>query len=233
MKTTAFLLLALLFANISFAQTKSYIDFPYLETTANVDTMVVPDKIYLSILINEDDTKGKISVEELENKMASEIKKAGIDPEKQLTLSDLSSNFNKYFLKKQDILKSKSYELLVYDAKTAGVVIMALENIGISNVELKKMEYSKMEELMLTLRTNAVKKAKLQAESMLKPLNQNLGNAIFISDNSTRINNAFYGRAAGIQMSFSEKASDNYEPVPIEFEKIKVESEVHIKFAIQ
>lgn len=232
MKTTAFVLLALLFTNISFSQTKNFIDSPYLETTANVDTMVVPDKIYLSILINEDDTKGKISVEELENKMASEIKKAGIDLEKQLTLSDLSSNFNKYFLKKQDILKSKSYELLVYDAKTAGTIIMALENIGISNVDLKKTEYSKMEELMLTLRTNAVKKAKTQAEAMLKPLNQTLGNAIFISDNTVHSNMVF-GRAAGIQMAYREKTSTNYEPVPIEFEKIKVESEVHVKFGIQ
>jgi len=68
---------------------------------------------------------------------------------------------------------------------------------------------------------------------MLKPLNQTLGNAIFISDNTVRGNMALYGRAAGIQMAYSEKARDSYEPIPIEFEKIKVESEVQIKFAIQ
>jgi lysozyme len=46
----------------SFAQTKNFIDLPYIETSAKVDTLVVPDKIYLNIMITEKDTKGKISV---------------------------------------------------------------------------------------------------------------------------------------------------------------------------
>ena len=126
----------------SYGQNKNFIDQPYLETTARVDTLVTPDRIYLSIRITEADTKGKISVEKLENKMADKLKTLGIDTEKQLTLSDLASNFKKYFLRKVDVQKDKEYSLLVYDAVTAGNVILGLESIGISNVNLTKTEYS-------------------------------------------------------------------------------------------
>ena len=36
-----------------YAQSKNFIDQPYLETTAKVDSLVKPDRIYLSILIQE------------------------------------------------------------------------------------------------------------------------------------------------------------------------------------
>jgi hypothetical protein len=35
------------------AQTKNFIDRPYLETTAKVDTLVTPNQIFLSIYIHE------------------------------------------------------------------------------------------------------------------------------------------------------------------------------------
>lgn len=214
-------------------QTKNFIDQPYVETTAKVDTLVTPDRIYLSILISESDTKGRQTVEELEQLMANKLTDIGIELNNQLVLSDLSSNFKKYFLRKQDILKAKSYELKVYDAKTAGRVIYELEGIGISNVDLERTEYSKIEELKLELKSKAVQKAKLQAEAMIKPLNQEIGNAIFISDLQTNIINALQGRVAGIEIYEYSKAKQEYESISVEFEKIKIESKAEVKFEIE
>ena len=92
----------------SYGQSKNFIDQPYLETTARVDTLVIPDRIYLSILITEADTKGKTSVEKLENKMADKLKTLGIDIEKQLTLTDLGSNFKSTFSGKWMFKKTKN-----------------------------------------------------------------------------------------------------------------------------
>lgn len=214
----------------SYGQNKNFIDQPYLETTARVDTLVTPDRIYLSIRITEADTKGKISVEKLENKMADKLKTLGIDTEKQLTLSDLASNFKKYFLRKVDVQKDKEYSLLVYDAVTAGNVILGLESIGISNVNLTKTEYSKLENLKIILRQLAVKAAKKQGEAMVFPLDQKLGSALYISDLNTGIQNRYQARVAEVQVF---KDGDPDQPIEIEFEKIKVESTVNVKFAIQ
>lgn len=226
-----FLVTSLLISILGFSQTKNFIDQPYLETNAKVDTLIIPDRIYLNIVISEKDTKDKISVEELENKMASKLEALGINLEKQLTISDLSSNFKKYFLKQQDVLKSKAYSLIVYNGLMAGKVIQGLEQIGIANVEFEKTEYSKMKDLKLQLRSEAIVKAKNQGQAMLNPLGQNLGRAIHITDYNTNTYNGFKGRA-GIQMAYS-KMEDSTEPLDIDFEKIKVECEISVKFIIE
>ena len=94
------LLVAVLFLTLNTnGQSKNFLDKAYIETTAKVDTLVVPDRIYLSIRITEKDTKDRTSVEELENKMNAKLKSLGIDTKKQLSLSDVTSNFKKYFLR--------------------------------------------------------------------------------------------------------------------------------------
>jgi uncharacterized protein YggE len=165
-------LVALLTLTSLISQTKNFLDVSYLETSARVDTLVSPDKIYLSITIKEKDSKGRKSVEEQENKMAQSLKSLGIDIEKQLTIKDVASNYKKYFLRSKEVLKSKQYSLLVYDGLTAGKVMAALENIDIANTFLEKTEYAKMDELELTLKSRAVKKAKRKADALTKPLGQ-------------------------------------------------------------
>ena len=59
------------------AQVKNFLDVPYIETTAKVDTLVTPDRVFLSISILESDAKDKIPLEKLENKMALELKALG------------------------------------------------------------------------------------------------------------------------------------------------------------
>ncbi len=233
MKRLLILIGLILVFNSANGQTKNFIDQPFIETTSKVDTLVTPDRIYLSVLISESDTKGKQTVEELERKMADKLKEIGIDLNRQLTLSDLSSNFKKYFLRKQSALKAKSFELLVYDAKTAGQAIYELEGIGISNVDLERTEFSKIEELKLELKSKAIEKAKKQADAMVIPLNQITGKAIFISDIKTDMVNVLQGRVAGIRIRGSSSMKQEYIAIPIEFEKIKVESEVNVKFIIK
>jgi len=218
----------------SIAQSKNFIDLPYVETSGKVDTLVVPDKIYLNIMITEKDTKGKISVEEQESKMNEKLKSLGIATEKQLTLNDLSSNYKKYFLKQQDIQKSKNYTLIVYNAITAGKVIIGLEEIEISNVYLEKTEFSKVEEVILTLKSKAILKAKNQAIAMTEPLNQKVGNAIYISDYNN-ISAMFSERVGGLRIHGISglKEKNNFEPIDIEFEKIKIEIEVKATFKLE
>ena len=212
------------------AQTKNFLDVPYLETSARVDTLVTPDKIYLSITIQEKDSKGKKSVEEQENKMAQQLKGLGIEIDKQLTIKDLASNYKKYFLRGKEVLKSKQYSLLVYDGLTAGKVMATLEDIGIANTYLEKTEYSKMGELELELKSRAVKKAKKKADALTTPLGQKVGLALHIIDNSQ----PYYPRYNQPRVAMKTMAADMAESAPLDigFEQIRVESTVNIKFQL-
>ena len=230
MKKGIIALTALMLSAGAYAQTKSFLDVPYLETSSQVDTLVTPDKIYLSILIQEKDSKGRVSVEEQENKMAQRLKALGIDIEKQLVIQDLSSNFKKYFLREKEVLKSKQFSLMVDSGKLAGEVMAALEQLDIANASLERTEYSKMDELELILKTRAVKKAKQKALALTGPLGQKLGSAILIVDNSQ----PYYPRYnQPVRMEMKAMAADSQaQPLDIDFEKIKVESMVNVKFAL-
>lgn len=230
MKKLVTILLITVFTMTAYSQTKNFLDVPYLETSARVDTLVTPDKIYLNITIQEKDSKGRKSVEEQENKMANSLRNLGIDLEKQLVIKDLSSNFKKYFLRQKEVLKSKQYALLVYSGKKAAEVLMALEKLGIANTYLEKTEYSKMEALELELKSKAVAKAKKKAEALTAPLGQTVGNAIHIMDTST----PYYPRYNQPRMEMKTMAMDmaEAEPLDIDFEKIKVETSVNIKFQL-
>jgi uncharacterized protein YggE len=217
-----------------YGQSKNFIDQPYVETTAFVDTLVTPDEIYLNIIISEKDTKGKTSVEEQEAQMEKTLKALGINTKEDLTLNDLASNFKKYFLKGQDVLKSKVYSLKVHDAITAGKVILALEKIEISNVLLDRTEFSRIEQLKLELKSKAIVKARKQAEYMTSPLNQKVGAAIHISDQSDNYPvGPLQGRSSGIMIRGYAAKEKEFTPADIEFEKIKVESNVFVKFKLE
>lgn len=236
MKIIKFLIVILISNNV-FSQTKNFIDLPYIETSAKKDTLVIPDRIYLTITLNESDSKNKKSTEELEKQLELTLKKLNIDTEKDLSLLDYSSNFKSYFLKGQNILKSKMYSLLVYDAVTAGQVLTELEQVGISNVVISKTEYSKSEELLLDLKYSAIEKAKRTAEKLVKPLSQKVGKAIYISDNLSSNLNSLQGQVSGVQIRgytsaniYGNKAS---EPIIVEFQKLKFEAEVKVNFILE
>jgi uncharacterized protein YggE len=226
-KLTA-ILISLFFAG--HAQMKNFIDQPYIEVAGNADTLVTPDEIYIQINISEKDTKNKTSVEELERKMYDAIKSLGIDVDKNLTTSDISSNFKNYFLRGKEVLKSKDYMLKVKDAVTATKVFMKLEDLGISNSSIDHVDYSKKEEMKNIMRTRAMINAKTRAEALTEPLHQKVGRAIYISDNENYIVHPMMTDTA---VRF--KIAGNTEaPLPeINFEKIEISSNINAKFILE
>ncbi len=199
----------------------------YIETSASADSLIVPDKITISILLDETDSKGKISLEELEKRMVSALKAANIDIEKQLSLDDLGSYYRKYFLRKKDVLKSKIYQLIVKDAKTLSQVFINLEKVKIANVDISKVEYTKEDELKLILKQKAIVKAKTQAENLVKPLGQSIGKAFFIEDSPIAINSEGWYPRNNNKAYFIRGAVSAPD---VEYKKIKIGARVKVRF---
>jgi hypothetical protein len=213
------------------AQTKTFIDQPYIEVAGSADTMVTPDEIYIKIDISESDTKNKTSVEELERNMFNALKGMGIDVEKNLTTSDISSNFKNYFLRGKNVVKSKEYMLKVKDAVTATQVFIKLEDLGISNSSIDHVDYSEMEGMKNLMRSKAIENAKARALALTKPLHQEIGPAIYISDNEVYPIRPL-ARQSGI-MLYEAKANADQELPKIDFEKIEISANVNAKFILK
>ena len=69
------------FALSSFAQSgeKNFIDQNYIEVTGSAELEVIPDEIYLKIIVNEKDFKGKEDLQKLEKSMLETLSGIGID----------------------------------------------------------------------------------------------------------------------------------------------------------
>ena len=230
--TLAFLLVT--FTVIGNSQTKNFIDQPFAEVSGAADTLIIPNQIFIRIIISEKDSKNKVSVEEQENKMISAFTDLGINTEIDLATSDMISNYRFYFLKQKDILKSKEYILKVADALTASKVFIQLEDLDISNVSIHRVDHSDLESIKNICRAKAIENAKTRAIAMTRPLSQAIGNAIYISDSESSIETQLSGKVSGIIIrGYGSLNMGKYEPSKIEFEKIRVHISVNTKFILK
>lgn len=212
-------------------QTKNFIDQPYLE-----DSLVIPNEIYLKIIISEKDTKDKTSVEELEQKMFDALKSLGINVETDLTTNGMASSFKSYLLKSKDVMKAKQYLLKVDNAVTATKVFIELESLEISNTSIDRVSHSDLENIKNQIHSKAVENAKTRAIALTKPLNQNIGSAIHITDNENYNATNQYGQRLDevvVVTGYSTRTKINQDLPKIDFQKIRVSSNVNVKFMLK
>ena len=88
-----------------------------------------------------------------------------------------------------------------------------------------------MDALELELKSKAVKKAKKKADALTAPLNQTVGKAIHIMDTSTPYYPR-YNQAPRMEMKTMAMDMAESQPLDVEFEQIKVETSVNVKFAL-
>lgn len=184
MKT--YLLLLLAFFGLTLCaqeQQNAFINQPHIETAAEADSLVTPDRIHITVVLKESDFRGKKSVEEQEQLLRQALKNIGVNTQKDLTLLDFGSDYERYFLRGKDIIKTKTFDILVRNATMTNNVLVKLEEVGISNVVITSVSYSKLKQLLLHLKGRAVAQAKQQAEALVTSLNQKVGKALKIVDN--------------------------------------------------
>lgn len=206
---------------------------PYIEVSASADTLVTPNAIFISINLDED--KSKKSVEEQEVILERTLKNLGIDTRKNLSVADIDSALKKYFWKGKTIVKSKSYELKVGDAVMAGKVYSALENNGISEISLQRMEYEQPEKLLLALKIKALKDAKYSAKKMTAAIGQEIGDAVMINvyQDNYRNRPVYISSFMKTENAVRREDSSENNPINSQFKQIRYEANVNVRFYLK
>ncbi len=223
----------------SFSQTgeKNFIDQNYIEVTGKAEMEIVPNEIYLKIVVNENELKSKQELQEVEKSMIEKLSEIGIDVSKQLAIRDMASNFQKYWLKGSEINSVKEYQLMVENAKIAGQVILELESLGLSNISIEKIEHSEIQKFRTEVKIMAMKAAKEKAISLTTAIDQNIGKAIYIQEMNNQVYNALQGQVAGLSnivvRGYGYTDKSKMEQPEIEFEKIKLEYSILARFEIE
>jgi uncharacterized protein YggE len=238
MTKTCIFLVCLITSFISQAQSKNFIDQPYLEVTGSADTLIEPDEIYINIIISEKDNRDRIPVEEQETRMLASFKEMGIDIENNLSVNYMGSNFKYILLKGKEVIKTRQYVLKVKDARTAAQVFLLLEQLDISNTSIQKVNYSAINSLRNVMRNKAVANARERAIALASALQQNVGNAIHLVDiDNNNLANQLYGSqlqdvvVTGYTVKL--KGLTQGSNPGVEFEKIKVSALVGAKFLLK
>ena len=222
---------ALLFSLSLYAQAeKNFIDQNYVEVTGHSEMEIAPDEIYMKILVNEKDVKGK-TLAEIEKSMISKLQEIGIDVTKDLVVKDVSSNFKNYWILKTDIVLSKEYQLRVHDAKTAGRVIVELQKLGISNVSIDHIDNSKIEDFRRQVKVKAIQSAQEKAQALSEAIHQTIGRAIYIQE--LNYNPYNYMQAKTLNMTVRGTADNTSVEPDIEFQKIKLDYSILVRFELK
>lgn len=221
-----FACISLVFSVLSFAQNDGQ---NYIEVHGSAEKTVAPDKITLSITINENDYR-KRSLATLEKEMKSALENIGQDIRSSLKVDNMSSSFSKGRTNSPDAVLSKRYSLEVNSAKAASDAIEALEKVYISNVYIQKEEYTKMDSLKIAVKAEAMKNARDIANAMTEAIGQKAGPAIYIYEHESRSDS--YRPVLMKAMSNSDSIADEAYEQDLDFKEMKVSCSVIVRFSL-
>ena len=101
---------------------------------------------------------------------------------KNLTLADANGDLVRIEWKKQDVLTSKNYSLMVSSASEVSKVYEELSKLKIQELSIEKVEHSKIEEFKKLIKIKAVQDSKDKATYMLAAIGNSIGKTIRIEE---------------------------------------------------
>ncbi len=236
MKKVLFITVALLLISASCNTAQENDTKNYIEVSTRVEKQITPDEIYLNITINEQTSKGKLSVEKQEQEMIKTLKAMGIDVEKNLTIKDMDSDLQKFFFRKNAIYNSKSFSLRLSNAKQMAQAFDALNKINISDISLNRtavspeLEKKTKDELL----AQAAKKAQENASILATAVGSQAGKILYIQ-NYYNFQQPYSGIATKSMklMSMAANTTDTYEDTSLEIAQTSLSISVICRFAIK
>lgn len=213
-------------ASVEEASAQNLQVIPSVSVNGSAQIKVTPDVIYLTIKLDESDTKGKVTVEEQRKGMFSALKKCGIDIEKQLSVQGMSSSF----YRKRGSLAATQYELKVGSADEARKVFEQLEKVGVVNVNISRATSSKLEEYRTEARQAAMRNAQMRASQLAEAVGQTIGACYEINDYTTNVEVSTRGRLLMKNAVMMDAAVTEEAEPEVDFEQIVINYNISAKF---
>ena len=201
----------------------------YIQVTGVSEIEIVPNQIYLTIVLDESDSKGRQAIENQRREMVNALKKIGINTEKNLTMEDMSSSY----FKRGNALSKASYQLLLTSSEQVVKVYDALAVLNISDVNITRVSHTDIEQFKSKCRKEAMINAKTVASELAEAVGQTIGACIYIYDSNRGVTPTYYNDRI-VMRSMAKVANEEavFEEEPIEFKKIKLNYSVNAKFRI-
>lgn len=211
---------------------------PYIDVTGSAEQEVIPDEIYINIIIREKYiSKEKVTIETQEEKLKTYLKEIGIDI-KNLFLSNANADYVKVKWLKKDVLTKKDYTLKVFNATAVGQVFQQLDKLEITDAFIAKVNHSKLDSLKREVKILAIKAAKNKADYLLAAIGEQIGKPLIIQETENGITptglNILGGRSGSTNVYIDgERSLGNNQEDELQFKKIKIQAFIYVKFSIK
>lgn len=153
-----------------------------IEVSGSAERWVTPDEFTFKITLNERiEKKEKITIEQQEIALRSELAALGVDVAKDLSIFDISST---YFRQKKvrDVLGSKDYRLKLRDLNKIARLQEIADRLNVGRLDLIDSEHSEITRLRRETKMDAMKAAKDKADYLLGSIGQRSGKPVYIKE---------------------------------------------------
>lgn len=180
------ILLLIMISSSVFAQDVKQV--PQISVTGEGKIKVVPDEALISVsveTISKDAKEAKIQNDIISDKVLKLIKKKGISTtDFQTQRMTLNQNYD-YTSKKKTFVANQTISIHLKDLSKYDDLMLELVDTGINRIQGVEFKSSKIKELEMQARKNALLDAKAKANDYVSVLvGQKVGKALLISDNS-------------------------------------------------
>lgn len=232
--------LCLLMTGVGFAQNNDNDDEPVkkIEVFGRAEREITPDEIYFSITLKEylGDDKKKVPIDKLERELYNAVRKIGVAEEDFQIENVFGYNYDRYWRDKkkdrEDFLAQKQYRIKFAELNNINRLFEYLDPKGIQSANISEYSHSKIEEYRRDLKIEALRNAKEKADYLLDGIDEDRGEVLEIQEVNNGYQPPVMYKARNMAMMDSAE-SGMMESPDIDFQKIKIESEVRAIFRIR
>jgi len=233
---------------LAFLQLKSQQVLNPFPKTINVngsaEMEVIPDEIYVQVDLKEYQKKGdKMALDQIKSEFLNSVKSLGI-PDSAVSIASYEG-YNGYPWWKRnrkekaaDLYASISYQVKLNNSYKVDELVKALDDDATLNFQVVRTSHSKINEWRKQLKVQAIKAAREKAEYLAAAINENVGEAVTVTEPTDL--SVYYGQRNAYskvanfqlmdQMESKKIATD--EP-GIDFRRIKLKFDVSVVFALR
>ena len=117
-------------------------------------------------------------------------------------------------------------------SETLNKAFAALDALNLWEVELSRAECTQLSAIRKELRKEAIREAQQRAKDLAEAIDQNIGECIYINDNSYGGDVSFYVKSARARNESAVNAVDEYQPSVVEYSSQTISHSVSAHFRL-
>lgn len=180
MKTIVSILL--FFPLVLFGQNQNLLDnHPYIEVIGSAEKEIVPNIITIRIVLQENNDKNKIAIEEQENNLKEKLKSNGFDLN-NLVIRNANASLLRLNRKTNDVINRKEYLAKVNNTVEAYKLYKILDEINVKEASIFETSHTDIQNYRKEVKRLALQAAKEKATELLKSIDEQIDKPLIIRE---------------------------------------------------